>query len=75
MLRSVLRFAPTAALFALTVATGHLAATYGNRISLARSAAAAAPYAAPFALFAVAAGASAALAGAAACDAAERSAR
>lgn len=75
MLRSVRLFAPTAALFALTVASGHLAATYGNRISLARSAAAAAPFAAPFALFAAAAVASAALAGAAACDAAERSVR
>lgn len=75
MLLSVIRFTPAAALFALTVATGHLTATYGNRISLAPTAKAAAPYAAPFALFAVAAGMSAALAGAAACDAAERSVR
>lgn len=75
MLFSVLRFAPAAALFALTVATGHLTATYGDKISFAPTAKAAAPYAAPFALFAVATGVSAALAGAAACDAAERSAR
>ncbi len=75
MLRSVRALAPTLALFAGSVAFGLCAATYGNRISLAPSAQAAAPFAAPFSLFASATAASFALAAAASCDAAEKLSR
>lgn len=75
MLRSVRALAPTLALFAGTVGFGLCAATYGDRIALAPSAREAAPFAAPFALFASAAAASFALAAAASCDAAEKLSR
>jgi hypothetical protein len=71
----MLRFVPTAALAALATGCALCCSSYGNRISLAPSAAAAAPYAAPFVLFAVGAGASAALCAAALCDTAAASSR
>jgi hypothetical protein len=75
MLRSVRALAPTLALFAGSVAFGLCASSYGSRIVLAPSAREAAPFAAPFALFASAAAASFALAAAASCDAAEKLSR
>lgn len=71
----MLRFIPAATLAALATGCALCCGNYGNRISLAPSAAAAAPYAAPFVLFAVGAGASVALCAAALCDAAAASPR
>jgi hypothetical protein len=69
------RFIPAAALAALASGCALCCSVYGNRISLAPSAAAAAPYVAPFTLFAVGAGTSVALCAAALCDAAAASSR
>jgi len=75
MLRFVRALAPACALFSLTVASGLCASAYGDRITASPSVRAAAPFAAPFALFASLTGASFALAAAASCDAAERLSR
>jgi hypothetical protein len=75
MLRPVRALAPTLALFAGSVVFGLSASSYGSRIAFAPSARAAAPFAAPFALFASAAAASVALAAAAACDAGDKLSR
>ena len=72
MLRSALRYVPALALLAGTAGFGLAASSYGRWIVRSESAAAAAPFAAPFALFAVASGVSFALSAAAVCDAAER---
>lgn len=69
------RFIPAAALAALATGCALCCSSYGQRISTARSAAAAAPYAAPFALFSAGAATSVALCAAALCDAAARPAR
>ena len=61
-----------ATLFATTVGLGVCASTYGRWISEAPTAREAAPYAAPFMLFAVGAGASFALSAAATADAITR---
>ena len=64
----MLRFAPTAALLTLAASCSFAASHYGNRIVLARSAAAA-PLAAPFLLSAMGAASGVALGAAALCDA------
>jgi len=68
-------FISAAALAALATGCALCCSTYGRTILRAPSAAAAAPLAAPFLLFAVAGGTSAALCAAALCDAASRPAR
>lgn len=65
----MLRFAPAAALLALAAGCSLAASHYGNRIVFARSAAAAAPLAAPFLLSAMGAASGVALGAAALCDA------
>ena len=75
MLRSVRALLPCLALFAGTVGFGLCSATYGQKISFAPSARAAAPFAAPFLLCAASAAACLALSAAASCDAAERLSR
>jgi hypothetical protein len=69
------RFIPAAALAALATGCALCCSSYGQRITAARSAAAAAPYAAPFLLFTVGTATSYALCAAALCDAAARPSR
>jgi hypothetical protein len=69
------RYFPAAALAALATGCALCCASYGQRISLAPSAAAAAPYVAPFTLFTAGAATSYALCAAALCDAASRPSR
>jgi hypothetical protein len=71
-LASVIRFLPAAGLFASTLAFGLCASFYGGKVTAAPSAASAAPFAAPFLLFAASAGASFALCAASLCDATEK---
>jgi hypothetical protein len=68
----MIRFLPSAALFASTLAFGLCASFYGRQVAAAPSAASAAPLAAPFLLFAASAGASFALCAASFCDAADK---
>jgi hypothetical protein len=69
---SMIRFLPAAGLFASTLAFGLCASFYGRQITAAPSAASAAPFAAPFLLFAASTGASVALCAASLCDAADK---
>ena len=71
----MLRFLPAAALAALATGCALCCSSYGQRITSARSAAAAVPYAAPFLLFATGTATSYGLCAAALCSAAERPAR
>ena len=75
MLRSALRFLPAAALLATAAGCALACGSYSRWILRSESAAAAAPYAAPFLLFATGAGGGVALGTAALCDAASRPAR
>ena len=61
-------YVAAAALLAAALASGIGCSFYGNRITQSSSAAAAAPFAAPFALLAVSAAASVSLAAAALCQ-------
>jgi hypothetical protein len=68
----MIRFLPAAGLFASALTFGLCASFYGSKITAAPSAASAAPFAAPFLLFAASAGASFALCAASLCDTAEK---
>jgi hypothetical protein len=75
MLRSARLLAPSFALFLGCLGFGLCASSYGKEISFASSAREAAPFAAPFFLFAASAGFSFALSAASAMDAAEKLSR
>lgn len=71
----MLRFIPAAALLATAAGCALICGSYGRMILRSPSAAAAAPYAAPFLLFATGAAGGVALSAAALCDAASRPVR